>query len=78
MKFAELLIPTLNKIISYQFLFISLEGANHEQPSLNNLSTQCPPSQSMRRFFPKKAFHGRGKQTFLGKKLWGGWSMREN
>ena len=33
----ELLIPTLNKFISYQFfiLLLSLEGANHE-PSQNN------------------------------------------
>ena len=31
-KFVELLIPTLNKFISYQFLHISLEGVNHKQP----------------------------------------------
>ena len=27
----ELLIPTLNKIISYQFLVFLLDGENHEQ-----------------------------------------------
>ena len=36
-KFAELLIPSLNKFISYQFLLILLEGANHEQTSQNNV-----------------------------------------
>ena len=35
-KFVELLISTLNKIISYQFLVILLEGANHEQSSQIN------------------------------------------
>ena len=35
-KFVELLIPILNKFISYQFLLILLEGANHEQSSQNN------------------------------------------
>ena len=29
-KFVELLIPTLNKIISYQFLLILLKGTNYE------------------------------------------------
>ena len=29
----ELLIPTLNKTVSYQFLLILLEGKNHEQSS---------------------------------------------
>ena len=37
-KFAELLIPTLNKFISYQLLLVLLEGANHEQSSQNNES----------------------------------------
>ena len=31
-----LLIPTLNRFISYQFLLILLEGENHEQLSQNN------------------------------------------
>ena len=35
-KFVELLIPTLNKLISFQFLLILLEGANHEQSLQNN------------------------------------------
>ena len=35
----ELPMPTLNKLISYQFLFILLEGADHEQSSQNNQST---------------------------------------
>ena len=35
-KFVELLIPTLNKFISYQLLLILLEGANHDQSSQNN------------------------------------------
>ena len=35
-NFVELLIPTLNKFISYQFLHILLEGVNHEQSSQNN------------------------------------------
>ena len=35
-KFVELLIPTLNKFISYQFLLILLEEANHKQSSQNN------------------------------------------
>ena len=34
--FVELLIPTLNKSISYRFLLILLEGANHEESSQNN------------------------------------------
>ena len=37
-KFAELLIPTLNKFISHQLLLILLEGANYEQLSQNNES----------------------------------------
>lgn len=36
------LIPTLNKMSRYQFLFILLEGTNHEQPSRNNQYTCCP------------------------------------
>ena len=35
-KFVELLIPILNKGISYQFLHILLEEVNHEQSSQNN------------------------------------------
>ena len=35
-NFVELLKPTLNKFISYQFLHILLEGVNHEQSSQNN------------------------------------------
>ena len=36
MKFVLLLLPTLNKFISYQFLHILLEAVNHEQSSQNN------------------------------------------
>ena len=32
-KFVELQIPTLNKLISYQFLLILLEGSNHKKLS---------------------------------------------
>ena len=35
-KFVELLIPTLNKFIRYQFLLILLEKSNHQQSSQNN------------------------------------------
>ena len=42
-KFVELLIPTLNKFISYQFLHILLEGVNDEQSSQNNKSTCGTP-----------------------------------
>ena len=38
-KFVVLLMPTLNKFISCQFLLILLEGANNEQSSQNNQST---------------------------------------
>ena len=34
--FLELLIPTLNKFIWYQFLHILLERVNHEQSPQNN------------------------------------------
>ena len=34
--FVKLLLPTLNKFISYHFLHILLEGVNHEQSSQNN------------------------------------------
>ena len=43
-KFVKLVIPKLNKIISYQFLFILLKGKNYEQWSQNNQSTWCLPS----------------------------------
>ena len=46
-KFVELLIPTLDKFIGYQFqfLFILLKGANHEQSSQNSQPTcgSSPP-----------------------------------
>ena len=42
-KFVELLIPTLNKFISYQFLHTLLEGVNDEQSSQNNKSTCGTP-----------------------------------
>ena len=32
----ELIIPTLNEIISYHFLVILLEGVSYEQSSQNN------------------------------------------
>ena len=51
----ELLIPTLNKFITYQFLLILLEGANHEQSSQNNFST-CGTTKYKKLFFKKKAF----------------------
>ena len=38
----ELLLPTLNKGISYQFLLALLEGANHKQSSQNNQSSHLP------------------------------------
>ena len=37
-KYVEMLIPTLNKISSYQFLLIQLEGESHKQSSQNNQS----------------------------------------
>ena len=55
----ELLIPTLNKFISYQFLLVLLEGANHEQSSQNNYSTcgTLPPEVwEVFAFFLKKLF----------------------
>ena len=42
-KFVEVLMPTLHKISSYQFLLILLEGGNHEQSSQDNQSTWCLP-----------------------------------
>ena len=44
-KFMGLLIPTLNKFISYQFLHILLDGVHHEQSS-----------QKYVKFFIKKTF----------------------
>ena len=35
-KFRELLIPTLNKISSYGFVIVLLEGKNNEKLSQNN------------------------------------------
>ena len=35
-KIVESLLLTLNKFLSYQFLLILLEGADHEQSSQNN------------------------------------------
>ena len=35
-RFVELLMPTLNKFISYHFLDILFEGVNHEQSSQNS------------------------------------------
>ena len=59
-KFVELLIPTLNKIISYQFLLILLKGTNYERSSQNNQSAWCFPPKVLGGFFSKlkKAFHG--------------------
>ena len=39
----ELLIPTLNKLISYQFFHILLEAANHEQLSQKHQFLWCSP-----------------------------------
>ena len=54
----ELLKPTLNKIISYQFLLILLEGTNYEQSSQNNHSTWCNLHEG---FFAKKKLFIGGK-----------------
>ena len=64
----ELLIPTLNKITSYQFLLNLLERENHEQSSQNNQSTWCFPPKVWGDFF-KKSFSRRDKH-FWGKYLW--------
>ena len=59
----EFLIPTLNKIISYQFLL-----NNHHE--IINLHDATPLKYGG--FFPEKAFHG--GQTFSAKNLRGGYS----
>ena len=64
-------IPTLIKIISYQFLLTLLEGTNHEQTSQNNQPTWCF-SLKHGEFFSKKCIHG------MTKLLWGGYSKWEN
>ena len=66
----ELLIPTLSKIISYQFLLIFLEGKNHEQSCQNNQSTWCSPCKVWVEFFSKliKSFHGR--TNIFGQKIY--------
>ena len=64
----ELLIPTLNKFISYQFLLVLLEGANHEQSSQNNYSTcgTLPPEVwEFFFFFLEKTFHSNSEQGWL-------------
>ena len=66
----ELLISTVNKIISYQFLVILLEGANHEQSSQINQSVWCSPQKYGRGFFQKKFFMW--DKRFWEKKLWDG------
>ena len=56
-EFVELLIPTLNKIISYQFLLLLLERANHEQSSkIISVHVVLQPNV-WGTFFEKKLFH---------------------
>ena len=61
----ELLKPTLSKIINYQFLFILLEGTNHEQSSQNNQCTWCFP-KVQGTFFSKIKKKFMEAQTFFG------------
>ena len=64
----ELLIPTLNKFIGYQFqfLFILLKGVNHEQSSQNSQSTcGSPPPKVWEVCFLKKAFCSNSKEGWL-------------
>ena len=60
----ELLVPTLNKISSYQFLFILLEGEN-EQSSQTDHSTWCLPLKYRGNYFKENVSHGVTK--FFGK-----------
>ena len=60
--------PTLKKIISYQFSLILLKGINHEQSSQNSESTCCSPLK-YGGGFQEKLFMG--GQTFLGKNIYG-------
>ena len=56
----ELLILIINKIISYQFLPVLLEEANHEQSSQINQSTWCFTLKCEALFQElKKGFYGR-------------------
>ena len=68
----ELLITKLNKIISYQFLLLLLEGANNEQSSQNNKSTRYSSNKYGWIFFQKKSFSW--GTLFWAKNLWGGHS----
>ena len=68
----ELLIPTLNKITSYQFLLNLLERENHEQSSQNNQSTWCFSPKVWGDFFKKRLF--KEGQTFFGQTFMGGCS----
>ena len=61
----EFLIPTLNKIINYQFLL-----NNHHKIINLHRATAHPPE--VWGLFPEKAFHG--GQTFSEKNLRGGYS----
>ena len=69
MNFLELLMPTLSKISSYQFLLILLERNIYEESSQNNQSRWCLLHllKYERNIFQKKLFKGDAGQTFLGK-----------
>ena len=58
--------PTLNKIASYQFLHILLEGINHEQSSQNYQSRWCLTLKYRGGFFPKEKLF-MGGRNFLDK-----------
>ena len=64
----EFLIPTLNKIINYQFLL------NNHHKIINLHGATAPPPIPLKYggFFPEKAFHG--GQTFSEKNLREGYS----
>ena len=72
----ELLIPTLNKIISYQFLLILLEGTNHEQSSQSNESICLIPPKIWGDIFRKEVFHE--GQIFGAKNVSEGYSRWED
>ena len=69
MNFLELLMPTLSKISSYQFLLILLEGNIYEESSQNNQSRWCLLHllKYERNIFRKNLFKGDAGQTFWGK-----------
>ena len=62
----ELLIPRLNKIISYQFLLTLLEMANHEQSSQHNQCLHGASPLKYDRILAKKSFSWEDK---LGQKF---------